>query len=58
MQGAGVVRKIATDGAREYTDMETVPTEEFVLVRREDMEQILTIIKRLECQLDTSRRAS
>ncbi len=36
----------------------TVSKDEFVLVRREDMEQILAIIKRLEGQLDTSRRAS
>ena len=36
----------------------TVSKDEFVLVRREDMEQILAIIKRLERQLDTSRRAS
>ena len=36
----------------------TVSKDEFVLVRREDMEQILAIIKRLEGQLDTFRRAS
>ena len=40
------------------TDSKTVANEEFVLVRKEDMEQILIIIKRLESQLDTSRRAS
>ena len=36
----------------------TVSKDEFVLVRREDMDQILAIIKRLESQLDTSRPTS
>jgi hypothetical protein len=36
----------------------TVSKNEFVLVRKEDLEQILAIIKRMESQLDTSRRAS